>query len=87
MMKKAQKMREACCLMVLHGGRPDPAEVVDALSEIEAERDKAQQDAVRSLAAQMVELIESDLAEADWERACDDFCRRTRAALNAKCGA
>lgn len=39
---KAQILREKCCAQVLHGGRPDPVEVVDALTEVEAERDALQ---------------------------------------------
>lgn len=30
---KASVMREKCCGMVLHGGRPDPVDVMDELTE------------------------------------------------------
>lgn len=32
-MMKSHAMREKCCYMVLHGGRPDPVAVVDALED------------------------------------------------------
>ena len=35
-MSKASILREKCCSMVLHGGFPDPVEVVDALTELDS---------------------------------------------------
>ena len=76
-MMKSHAMRETCCYMVLHGGRPDPVDVVDALSEVEGHRDALYE---------ALEWAEDELASYAPDPSCrskitDDVLARVRTAL------